>query len=395
MWKWIAFPVILAVVLAVGGTTVWNLMLASQPSAVPVAQTQGPAPKVVVDEVTYDFDTMEQAANGQHTFTIKNEGRGVLVLYPKKPSCGCQKLVLESEDVPEGEPKRVVLEVGPDGEFPTGLVFKVKPGGVAKATVHWNTKLTTGQYRQTVPIATNDPDHPRITFQITGFVTPLVLFSTQELQGEAMTTERTELSFVVASEVLDSLEIASVKSAQGEVELRWEEIDPKTAEEFTDPTQLRCAYRVYVVLPEGLPVGPYRDVITVTLRMPDRPDALGNPGEYKQDVNLSVEVRGPVTVTSPRVDFGDVFVNEGAKKRLYVIVRGVEQPKVSLQTVTPDFVKVTVEPTSTPNRFLVVLEVPPSAPPGKFRGTVVLATNHPQASEARIAIRGTVVGAGQ
>ncbi len=393
MWKWIAFPLIVAIVIAVGGTTVWNLMLASQPVPVPVKPVQhGPAPKVVVDELVHDFDTMEQAAHGQHTFTIRNEGRGVLVLYPKKPSCGCQKLVLESEDVPEGQPKRLVMEVGPDGEFPTGLVFKVKPGGVVKATVHWDTKLETGQYRQTVPIATNDPEQPRITLQITGFVTPLVLFSTQELRGEAMTTTDTELSFVIASEVLKQMEIADVKSANGEVTLRWEQIDPLTAEEFTDPTQLRCAYRVYVTVPRGLPVGPYRDVLTVTLRLPERTDASGKAAEYKQDVKLFVEIRGPVTVTSPRVDFGDVFVDEGARKRLYVIIRDVEKPELSVRSVDPEFIKVRIEPTSNPRRFLVVLQVPPAAPPGKFNGVVVLSTNHPAAPEARIAVRGTVVG---
>ena len=394
MWKWVAVPLILALVLAVGGTAIWNARLASQPvaPAVSTERFEGPPPKVVVEETRHDFGTMEQAANGEHTFLIRNEGRGVLVLLPKKPSCGCQKLVLESEDVPAGEPTQLVLQVDETGEFPTGLEFRVNPGGVVKATVYWNTKLDTGEYRQTVPIATNDPDRPNVTFEITGFVTPLVLFSTQELRGEMFTTSEKQFSFVVGSEVLPKLEIASLKSVNGEVKMSVQQVDPATVTEFADTSQFKCAYRVFVTVPRGLPVGPYRDKITVALRLPDRPDATGRPGEYSQDIDLYVEVRGPVTVTSPRVDFGDVFVEEGGKKRLYVIIRDVERPELKFKSAEPSFVKVTIEPTSSPRRFLVTLQVPEGAPPGKFRGVVVLETNHPEASEARIAVRGTVVG---
>ncbi len=394
MWKWIAIAVAgagLAIVL----TLVASPVPRPAPATTRVAsEHSGATGKVEVPSLKYDFDTMEQATTGSHTFVIKNVGEGILELVARKPTCGCQKLILESHDVPEGAPTRLVLEEDEHGHFPEGKVFRVLPGGKVEATVIWNTKLETGQYREAVPLDTNDPDRPRITFEITGFVTPLVLFSTAEIRGEASTARDTTFDMAVASQVLSEIRIVNMTSAQGEVQLRAEQIDPAEAEkDFPDVRSLKCAYRVYVTVPKGLPVGPYRDKITLEIELPGRTDANGKPGKYETDIDLYVQVRGPVTVTRPLVNFGDIEVNKGAVEKLYVIIREVEKPVVEVESVTPDFLEAKIEPTPDPRRFVVVLSVPRDAPFGKFEGRVVLKTNHPQADTARIVVRGTVVEA--
>lgn len=391
MWKWIAIAG-LGATLAVAVTFAWNVLaVPEQPEQSTAVVRKGPVGRVQVESTTYDFGSMEQATTGSHTFVIKNAGEGILELHPRKPTCGCQKLVLESDAVPEGAPKKFVWQEDEEGNFPENVVFRVLPGGTVKATVQWDTKLETGQYREAVPMDTNDPDQPRITFEITGFVTPLVLFSTGEIKGEASTSRETTFSMVVASEVLSDIRIVDLTSVLGEVTLRSEPVDPSTVTEFPDAGTLKCAHRVYITVPPGLPVGPYRDKITITLELPERPDPEGKPSRYKTDVNLYVQVRGPVTVTRPLVNFGDVEVSKGASERLFVIIRDVDNPTLDVASVEPDFVNVRIEPTSDPRRFSVMLEVPPHAPFGQFEGRVVLKTNHPEASTARIILRGTVV----
>jgi hypothetical protein len=393
MLRW-AIVVILALVVAVGGTIAWNFWVAPPTTTQSVAQTSSSGrPRAVAPETSFDFGTMEQAAEGQHVFLIRNEGDGILELSPKKPTCGCQALILESEDVPPGEPNRLVWREH-EGSFPEDWIFRVRPGGTVRATVTWNTRLETGELRESVPIATNDPDNPRITLVVHGFVSPLVMFSSLELRGEALSTLPTTLTFDVASSVLKEIQLRELKSVSGELKLRHQPIDPsETRGIVVAGTSLRCAYRVSVEVPPGLPIGPFHDRITLVVALPERPDAQGRPTEYSQDISVRIDVRGPVSVSHPLVDFGDVTYASGKKRQVLVHVRDVENPELEVAQVNPTFLELKItRARGRKDRFFVELAVPPQSPPGKFRGTVVLRTNHPDAKELRIEVTGTVVG---
>lgn len=54
--------------------------------------TQSPTnfgPKIVFDELIYDYGVIDSASYGTHIFKFKNEGTQELIIFEVKSSCGC------------------------------------------------------------------------------------------------------------------------------------------------------------------------------------------------------------------------------------------------------------------------------------------------------------------
>jgi len=72
-------------------------------------------PKVVLVEDFYDFGNIKQGETVSHTFFIKNEGPGNLIIRDAIPSCGCTTPRYSREPVAPGDHAQVEVLFNSEG----------------------------------------------------------------------------------------------------------------------------------------------------------------------------------------------------------------------------------------------------------------------------------------
>lgn len=107
----------------------------------------GSAAKRMSREISrvWDFGTIKEGAQAQHTFLLANEGKKPLSIISVNTSCGCTVSDVE---------KRLL-----------------EPGESTQVTVAFDSKGYSGEIRQYIYIGTDDPKDPLIKFVITAEVT--------------------------------------------------------------------------------------------------------------------------------------------------------------------------------------------------------------------------------
>ncbi len=129
-----------------------KVLLAVIVSCLAIAATAHAAPKVYVEEPTYDFGSILEGYAVTHVFTIENIGDSPLEIMKVVASCGCTTTALATDRLAPGE--SVELEVRIDT---TGFV---------------------GRISKLIYVYTNDPDYadssgsdrPKFTLRVTGEV---------------------------------------------------------------------------------------------------------------------------------------------------------------------------------------------------------------------------------
>jgi len=109
-------------------------------------QQKANAPKVSFDNVDYQFGTRTEGEEVTYDFIITNTGKNTLYIRKLKQSCGCTAVKPEKEELKTGESTAI------------------------KAIFRTNGK--TGKQMKTIDVITNDPENPKITLKIMGFLNP-------------------------------------------------------------------------------------------------------------------------------------------------------------------------------------------------------------------------------
>lgn len=119
-----------------------------------------------VEETSHDWGEIPiTGGNVTKTFTIKNNGQGVLNLANVSTSCMCTTA-------------QVTINGQPSPFFgmhsKSSWLGQVPPGGKAELTVEYDPAYhgpnAVGQISRQVSLETNDPDNPKITFNLTANV---------------------------------------------------------------------------------------------------------------------------------------------------------------------------------------------------------------------------------
>lgn len=103
------------------------------------------APKIVFENTTHDFETLQRGTVVKHSFTFKNAGKKDLRILKVKTSCGCTGT-----------------------ETSSTTVKKRKSGTI---DVKFDTKGRLGNQHKTITVITNDPTNPIIHLHIKGNLT--------------------------------------------------------------------------------------------------------------------------------------------------------------------------------------------------------------------------------
>ena len=359
--------------------TVWIGRYQAQPPAI-IAQMQpekpvgpeiaakGPYPKAVCEPTEHDFGVLPMGAEGQHVFTIRNEGEADLELMARKEdtTCSC-----------------TFGELSKDG--------KVPPGETVDVTLNWKVKLPNHEFRHRATIRTNDPDHKTIDLIIKGKVEDLLQMRPSEAWefGEVTSSEPAVMKGVIFSKSLEKFEVKDIAvSGDGRLTVQATPMSPEELKE----AEAKSGYVLAATVSNKIPLGPFSETVTLT---------TDQETVSKLMFKVNAIRPGPLELVGPgfQSGVGALFMSEfpakeGKTSVISIFVRDFDQP-LELVDAVQTFNSVKIEMTKDPKltgkaqRYLLKITVPPGEPQDRQRKNsekVTLKFNHPDAPELRIYI---------
>ncbi len=289
---------------------------APPPATAPGATTSAPAtpekPKgqakaVIVGGDTYNFGSTEVGQQFEHVFEIKNAGTADLTLEKRPPSCTtCTSFEVD----------KVLL----------------KPNEVARATVKWHVKAENPEFRQYAPFKTNDPDQLELKMHVAGKVVKRIVLEPigQWNIGEVTEGQPKEFVGTVTSSTVDKFEIEAVTNANPKLKVT---AIPMTAEKLAE-LKVKSGYELKAVLDSDIPVGEFRDAVTVKVLDP-KPISLV--------VDAVAKRSGPLQLFGPgwngdrmQLALSAFDPKEPLVARLFLYTRGIPDETKIIKVDCPD-----------------------------------------------------------
>ena len=349
--------------------------------AFPAAADVKALPRVVAEEDSYDFGSMDAYTSDQHEFVFANQGAGPLRLAKGETSCKCAVAKLEEVEIP--------------------------PGGSTKIAVRWSASSPTDEFRHSVTILTNDPSRPRLTLTITGRVTAVVkavpsslVFGRVSAGDEATASVRL---YGYASR--QSLEVKGYRLEEtGNAKYFDVVLTPLTAGQLKDELRARSGVEARITVRPGLPLGPFRQRLSFSTNL-EEGSTVDVPigGDIVSEISVAGRDFDPLTGV---LMLGTVRSSQGAERTVRIFVRGpyCKDVRFEPEEVSPSLLRVRLGKTTEAGSGAVTLtpvtiEVPRGSPPANHLGSeqaklgrVTLKTHHPQSPQLRIYIRFAVEG---
>lgn len=384
---------IIAVVVGIGlGIGVGGLRISSTPwegipamegqkSGEPASQS-GPAPKVAVDRLFYDFGKMEIEKSGRREFTVTNEGNDILKLMKGETTCRCAAGDLEKSEL--------------------------SPGESTKITLTWRPTADPGPYKQSASFLTNDPHKPKFTITISGTITATLRARPATLTLSRISShEPTQGTTSILSYLDEPLELSSPRFEENEHSSYFEgSLKPLTEEELKANLGAKSGFLLTLTIKPGLPEGAFKQTITLSTNNPNRKE-LVIPVEGS--VGSEISIVGPYWNTEHDVLYlGTIKSQVGFSNRLFLIVHGPYRKEVQFKLAEPppEPLKVTVgamteigngQSMQTP----LLIEIPKGSPHASHLGhrqeteqnvsdeaaVIQLETTHPEVPKLRIPVR--------
>ncbi len=348
--------------------------------APPAETRQGPRPKAVIRETTFEFGTLDMTGSGNHEFVVSNAGDAPLELTSGPTSCRCTMTKMEQERVP--------------------------PGGSAKIPVSWKPTELPGPYTQTATILTNDPERPRIVLTISGRITVAAQLFPSELVFSRLAINETAAAESRLLGFLDApVEVLGHEWSEPATARFFEAVfKPLSLEEAQQeqPTA-RSGQRILVRVKPGLPQGPLHQQLILRTNVPSAPRLTLT---IRGAIGSEVSIAGPGWNADTGVlTLGEIAGDAGAQRQLLLVVRGPARrdTSFSIGEVEPNVLRASLGRPTDINQGAVVqtpltISIPPGSPTvnrmgleSSRQGRIVLKTTHPQVPEIQIHVRFAVV----
>lgn len=331
-------------------------------------------PRAETVETVHAFGTIGTGATGSYEFTIRNTGLKPLALTKGATSCTCT--ISDFDHSAGGDPDAAKM---------------VPPGGLTKVTVQWKGKGAGGPFRQQATIFTNDPRRPEIVFVVEGLVVPTwkavpeaVVFS----RLSATTGDRATVRIYTFGAAAPSAAAVALDHPQA-AQFFSLAATPMAAAEVAAEPGATGGLNLAVEIKPGLPLGPLRQTISVSFRMPD-PVTLELPLEGVVAGDLAL-AGGAWDSSSQVLLLGTVSGKTGLRTQLFLTAKGPYRDAVRpvVREVVPDSLQVTIgesKPVGTGGvvRTPLTIIVPPGSQPANNLcseqappGRIVLDTGHP------------------
>jgi hypothetical protein len=352
----------------------FDLLTSTSRTATEPAEPSGPQPVVSVDTESHDFGVVERNHVVEHSFVFTNRGQGPLEL--KSGGTTCLKCTVSK--IPESA---------------------IPPGKTANVVVEYNASIDSPQFRQSATILTNDPGQPRVVLTVTGKVASSVSITPHDLVLSKVTANTSESATArVVSYLTDEFKIESFAWSDPESASFFDvKMAAVPVAELTEP-HAKAGYDVTVTVKPGLPLGTFRQKLTLNTDLPSAP-TLQVPVEGTVISDITISGSGWDREHGVLV-LGVVRSAEGIRRNLSILVHGEHRHdlKISVGKCEPDFLRVSLgEPVDVNGgavvRIPLSVEVPPGAPDANFLGspgklaTIILETTHPEAKQVRMLVQ--------
>ncbi|HEV3342497.1 MAG TPA: DUF1573 domain-containing protein [Pirellulales bacterium] len=342
----------------------------------------GAKPIAVVDEEEFNFGNLpNKTMDNRHVFKVSNKGTAPLRFTSSSVSCTKCTFV----DLPEAP---------------------IAPGETGEVVVRWNVDTFEDQFRQSVKLQTNDPDHEELRFVISGKVVRPLAFEPQMLVfSNVHVGEQSEAKVRLLAYFLDDLAVTEHKLSDAATSQYFDITMTPLAKDQLE-RQAKSGIDVTVTVKPGLPVGSIGQTLQLTTNVKEDPEL---------SIPIHGEVIGAVTISHKDWDrdlkflrIGPVRQSAGAKPApVNLIIRGTDLTGLKLEppeTSDPVSLKVTygevveLKP-GTVVRVPVQIEIPPGTPLVNHMGgtndgkmaAILIPTNKPALGRVKLSVRFAVI----
>ncbi len=316
----------------------------------PVASEKGPWPKVVAEELEFDFGRMVVGGEQDHVFTIRNEGDADLELLEGEPTCKCTKFELSRRVVP--------------------------PGESAELTIRWVGKFKDANFAHGGRIYTNDPKLAEFGVRVVWNVPTSI--------GEG----GTKVEGYVLSRVFEDFEITGFKCDSPEFETTVTKLTPERIEGLEMRDGILSGYEIAVAVKPDMKPGLIESKLHLTM----------NKGDGEATIKLHAKKDGPIRILpKPGVSWsvernglglGRFRATDGRKASLILLVDHTDfEDNLEFTSVEahPSFVNVELDSshagTGKRRRYSLNVSIPPGIPAMTRNrddpATIKIQTNHP------------------
>jgi hypothetical protein len=377
------------------GIAIGAMRLASSPcEKIPSAETESggkadPSPDTkngpiaAIDQLNYNFGTLDIEKSGKHEFTISNRGNEVLKLTKGETTCRCAAGDLEKPEI--------------------------APGESAKIRLSWHPTAEVGAYEQSASFYTNDPKKKKIKITITGKITASLRILPASLTLARLSANETAHgSLAVLSYLDEPLEIKSYRLEEDAGSKFFDlAVSPLSETDLKEYKEAKSGYRLTVTVKPGLPQGEFRQRIVLETNNSDKPE---------RSVSVEGSIGSEISVAGSNWDserellfLGNVKSETGVRQRLLLIVHGPyrKETHFSLAENPPSPLKVEIGEMSEINDGKVaqtplIIEIPKGSPRASFLGkakegeedavddgaaVIQITTTHPEISKIRLPVR--------
>jgi hypothetical protein len=310
----------------------------------PLAPSQS-TPRAIAVNPVYDFGTVLSGHAVKHTYKIRNEGQGTLIIGGTTTSCGCTAARPTKEHL--------------------------APGQESDIDVSFDTRGEKGSVERTITVFTNDPREQQLKLTLKGEVKLQVTAKPQEVSfgivKHGSQLERT----VVINDLMNDKEfkVGPVTNSNRNIEVS----------EQPDSRKKNSAV-LSVKLLKSMPVGTFADTIKV------------NTSRGPLDVLVFGTVSGDLSVNPPQVSFGIVPHHATALRFVKLTNSGPRAVKVVAVTSSNQSVAAAVEPVTPGKEYKITLKLRGNTPDGQLRGNLAVQTDDPQQRTINVPFFG-IVGA--
>ncbi len=295
------------------------------------AAPPGPQPKVQVINPLYDFGTALEGKMVEHTFKIKNAGKGELIIRGMKTSCGCTAA--------------------------TPTKNHLAPGEETDISVGFDTHFQKGHQVRTITAFTNDPDTPQAIMTMQGIVKQQVAATPAEV---AFGTVRKGVSVAQEVTITDLTNEKGFKVGTISNSSPYIKVTQEPGKDGKPGTALK------VELLPTMPPGAFDDTIKViTNRVPLQIDVFGT-------------VTGDLTINPAQVSFGIVPRGQDVVRILQLSNAGNRDVKVLGVTSSVPSVVASAEAVKPGKEYRITVTLRRGTPEGQLRGQLAIKTDDPE-----------------
>ena len=328
------------------GTPVHPVSIAGAPHETPqpAATPEGPQPKIVFEEMKYDFGEAMGVEKVEHIYKFRNDGPGELRVDKVTTTCGCTAAVSEPKVIP--------------------------PGGKGEVKATFTVAGRQGKQTKHIYVFSNDPLAPKMCLTLEGTIIPPLAVEPPNvmLQDKKSESSRT-------------VRISQTLPEELTIEEPTTRLNMVTAKLRTDPPENgKKRYTIEITLKPDLETGHYSENVTVGTNCKTKP---------KIEIPVRITVNGDITASPSRISLGQIAPGQEVTRS--ITLASTRDQAFTILKIEIDNAAFTISPSTPPapaKGYTFTVTGKPESATGGVKATVTFTLDHPKQKTIVVPIYG-------